>query len=289
MKTNAPVPIRLYRDYFIKELLAVTTETEAESFFYMILEAKQNLKKIDIALNPNMVFSQAQYDTFECFLLKLKQHTPIQYILKEAHFYGLVFKVSPAVLIPRPETEELISWILSDIENNNNSNINVIDIGTGSGCIAISIAKNTKKAAVTALDISTEALIVAQENAITNQVSIDFITQDILQTKQLNKQYDVIVSNPPYVRQLEKKEIKQNVLNFEPHLALFVTDDDALVFYKKIAQLAKNSLTKNGFLYFEINQYLGLETILMLNDLGFQNVQLKQDIYGNNRMIRCSL
>ncbi len=281
--------IRVYRTHFIQELLAVTDEAEAEQFFYMILEANKNLKKIDLALQPDLAFSPVEVAVFEGFLEKLKQNTPIQYLLGQANFYGLTFKVTPDVLIPRPETEELVEWLITDVHKGEKTNIKILDIGTGSGCIAISLAKNLKNASITALDISPEALAIAQENTVRNQVAIDFITQNILETSTLKDQYDIIISNPPYVRELEKEEIKANVLDFEPHLALFVANDNALVFYKKIAQLAQNSLTKNGCLYFEINQYLGKETTDMLHNMGFQNIVLKQDIYGNDRMLKCSI
>ena len=164
----------------------------------------------------------------------------------------------------------------------------VLDIGTGTGCIPISLKKNIPQAEVFAIDVSEEALKIAHKNAETNQVQINFILQNILETEDLNQNFDVIVSNPPYVRNLEKQEIKKNVLEFEPHLALFVEDTDALLFYRKIAQLALKNLTANGLLFFEINQYLGKETVELLETLGFKNVELKKDIYGNDRMIKCT-
>ena len=196
--------------------------------------------------------------------------------------------VNENTLIPRPETEELVQWIIES-QNKSSQEITILDIGTGSGCIPIAIKKNLSNANVSAIDVSKEALLVAERNALLNEVAIHFIHQDILQTEALKTFYDVIVSNPPYVRDIEKEEIKKNVLDYEPHLALFVTNEDALLFYRKIAQLAKHSLTPNGYLFFEINQYLGLETVSLLQDLGFQNVTLKKDIYGNDRMIRCTL
>ena len=163
----------------------------------------------------------------------------------------------------------------------------IVDIGTGSGCIAISLAKNLKNAQVSAIDVSEKALAIANKNAEINEVEVNFILKNILQTEDLENQFDVIVSNPPYVRNLEKAEIKPNVLEFEPHLALFVDDNDALLFYRKIAQLAQKNLSENGKLFFEINQYLGKETVDLLENLGFKNIELKKDIYGNDRMIKC--
>jgi release factor glutamine methyltransferase len=164
-----------------------------------------------------------------------------------------------------------------------------LDIGTGSGCIAISLAKNMPNAKVYAIDISERALATAKKNAAINKVDVTFITQNILETADLKQQFDIIVSNPPYVRNLEKQEIKKNVLDNEPHLALFVEDDDALLFYEKIAALAQKNLLENGQLFFEINQYLGKDTIALLEKMNFKNIELRKDIYGNDRMIRATI
>jgi release factor glutamine methyltransferase len=206
------------------------------------------------------------------------------------HFYGLEFEVNSAVLIPRPETEELVDWIVQKSKiKNQKSKIKILDIGTGSGCIAIALAKNLPNAQVFALDVSEQALATAKTNAELNQVTIQFLHQSILETENLCQQFDVIVSNPPYVRELEKQEIKKNVLDNEPHLALFVEDNDALIFYRKIAQLAQKNLNPQGQLYFEINQYLGQEMLDLLREMGFKNSELRQDIYGNDRMIQCTI
>jgi release factor glutamine methyltransferase len=199
----------------------------------------------------------------------------------------LEFEVNPNVLIPRPETEELVDWI---IESQNSElrtqKLKILDIGTGSGCIAISLAKNLPNAEVFALDVSEQALATAQRNAESNQVQIQFIHQSILETEDFEHQFDIIVSNPPYVRDLEKQEIKKNVLDNEPHLALFVADNDALLFYRKIAQLAQKNLSPTGQLYFEINQYLGQEMVALLKEMNFQNTELRKDVYGNDRMTK---
>jgi release factor glutamine methyltransferase len=222
-------------------------------------------------------------------LEQLKKEIPIQYILGVTHFYGLEFEVNSAVLIPRPETEELVDWIVQKSKiKNQKSKIKILDIGTGSGCIAIALAKNLPNAQVFALDVSEKALATAKKNAEKNQVQLSFIHQSILETEDLAQEFDIIVSNPPYVRELEKHEIKNNVLDNEPHLALFVEDNDALIFYRKIAQLAQKNLKSEGQLYFEINQYLGKETLNLLLEMGFKNCELRQDIYGNDRMIQCS-
>ncbi len=281
--------IKQYKVEFISQLSSIYGEGEAESFFFLILEEKLQLKRIDLALQIDLEFSELEIQTWNAILTQLKLEIPIQYILGTTSFYGFTFEVNENVLIPRPETEELVEWIIKDCLSRNDLKIKVLDIGTGSGCIAISIAKNLDTAQVYALDVSEKALATAQKNAVLNKVNITFLQNNILEITDLDQQFDVIVSNPPYVRNLEKVEIKKNVLDNEPHLALFVTDDDALVFYRKIAQLAHKNLSKKGKLFFEINQYLAKETVELLENLGFDNIKLKKDIYGNDRMICCEL
>jgi release factor glutamine methyltransferase len=282
--------IKDYRTQFIDVLTPIYDAGEAESFFYLILEEKQKLKRIDLALQPDLLFSEEEIVVWNSILEELKKEIPIQYLLGSTSFYGLDFEVNPNVLIPRPETEELVEWI---IRNNSKiekfKDLKILDIGTGSGCIAISLAKNLPNATVSAIDVSEKALATAKKNAQNNSVNVAFINQNILQTEDLKQQFDIIVSNPPYVRNLEKEEIKKNVLDNEPHLALFVEDEDALIFYKKIAQLAQKNLTANGMLFFEINQYLGPETVALLEELQFKDIELRKDMYGNDRMIRCSI
>ena len=279
--------IKQYKIFFQEQLESIYDASEVESFFYIILENKNKLKRIDLALNVDLEFSETEIELCNAILNKLKKEIPIQYILGTTHFYDLEFEVNPNVLIPRPETEELIDWIIK--ENSANTNLKILDIGTGSGCIAISLAKNMKNAKVSALDVSIKALATAQKNAVKNNVNINFIHKNILETNDLNQEFDIIVSNPPYVRNLEKHEIHKNVLNNEPHLALFVEDNDALIFYRKIAELAQINLSQNGQLFFEINQYLGNETKNLLEKMNFKNIELRKDIYGNDRMIKCNL
>lgn len=279
-----------YRNNFIEKLLPLYDVLEAESFFYIILEDFHQMKRIDLALNPTFVFLDSAIEKWNSVLEKLEKEIPIQYILGNAHFYGLEFEVNENTLIPRPETEELVEWII-----NNNSKIEglksrdfgikILDIGTGSGCIAISLAKNLPHAKVFAIDVSEKALETAKRNALKNETEVTFLLKNILETEDLEEQFDIIVSNPPYVRNLEKEEIKKNVLDYEPHLALFVEDNDALIFYRKIAELAQKNLTENGQLYFEINQYLGPEMIDLLEVKNFKNIELRKDIYENDRMI----
>jgi release factor glutamine methyltransferase len=279
--------IKEYRKHFIQELTSMYGEGEAESFFYLILEEKQKLKRIDLALQPDLFFSEDETAIWNSILEQLKLEIPIQYLLGKTSFYGLDFEVNENVLIPRPETEELVDWILEKQKaKGKRQNQKILDIGTGSGCIAISLAKNLPNAQVFAIDVSENALATAQKNAILNEVNVTFIQQNILETLDLGHEFDIIVSNPPYVRNLEKEEIKKNVLDNEPHLALFVEDNDALIFYKKITELAQKNLSVSGQLYFEINQYLGKEMVDLLEVMGFKDVELRKDIYGNDRMTK---
>ena len=281
--------IKEYRTQFIDALTPLYDAVEAESFFYLILEEKNQLKRIDLALRPDLVFLEAETVVWNSILEQLKKEIPIQYLLGKTSFYGLDFEVNEDVLIPRPETEELVEWIIkSQKPKGESQKISILDIGTGSGCIAISLAKNILNAQVFAIDVSEKALATAKKNAENNSVNVTFFNQNILETEDLQRQFDIIVSNPPYVRNLEKEEIKKNVLDNEPHLALFVEDDDALIFYKKIAKLAQKNLSENGQMYFEINQYLGKEMIDLLEGMNFKNIELRKDIYGNDRMISCN-
>lgn len=274
-----------YKSIFLQELSPLYDEKEIESFFYLVLEQFHHTKRIDLALNPTMKMDALQLLRWESVVAELKKHKPIQYILGETEFYGVPFLVNEHTLIPRPETEELVELIIKDHKKRTDS-FQILDIGTGSGCIAISLAKNLPTAQVFALDVSEKALETATRNAQINNVNVQFLHKNILETEDLDQQFDVIVSNPPYVRMQEKEEIQPNVLAYEPHLALFVEDDDALLFYRKIADLAQKNLTKTGKLYFEINQYLGKETVELLENLGFNDVRLIKDIYGNDRIIR---
>ncbi|MBY0486590.1 MAG: peptide chain release factor N(5)-glutamine methyltransferase [Flavobacteriaceae bacterium] len=281
--------LKTYKTTFLQELSPLYDAMEIESFFYIVLEQFHNKKRIDLALHPELEMDALQLLRWESVLSDLKKEKPIQYILGETEFYGLRFLVNENTLIPRPETEELVELIIDDSQKSKVGSLKILDIGTGSGCIAISLAKNLLNAEVSAIDVSEKALETAKINAEINAVNVHFILKNILETEDLEEQYDIIVSNPPYVRNLEKSEIKPNVLEFEPHLALFVEDDDALLFYRKIAQLAKKHLSENGLLFFEINQYLGKQTVELLEEIGFKNILLKKDIYENDRMIRSTM
>ena len=282
--------IKDLKQHFFSELQTIQEESEIESFFFILTEYLLNLKRIDISLNPDFEVSETDLQKWNVIISELKTEKPIQYITGEAWFYGLRFEVNENTLIPRPETEELVEWIVDGQKTKDKrQKVSILDIGTGSGCIPITIKKEIPNALVSAIDVSEKALEMARKNAIDNEVEVNFILQNILESESLIEKYDIIVSNPPYVRNLEKQEIKKNVLDYEPHLALFVEDTDALLFYRKIAQLALSGLAPNGKLFFEINQYLGKETIELLENLGFKNIELRKDFVGNDRMICCTI
>ena len=276
--------VKSLKSHFNKTLSEFYPNTEIQSFFNLLSEQILNMKRIDISQNLYSVVSGKKYDKFLKAIVGLKKHQPIQYILGDTEFYGLVFKVSPSVLIPRPETEELVDWIIKDSKEK--QNISILDIGTGSGCIAVTLAKKLPNAKLFALDVSAEALKLATINAETNEVEVEFIEADILDWDFGDLKFDIIVSNPPYVRELEKEAMSANVLNHEPHLALFVKDDDALLFYRTITDVANKILKPKGQLFFEINENLGEDTKQLLVDAGYENIELKQDVFDKNRMLK---
>lgn len=279
------------KELFQSELNGIYDKEEIDNFFFILIASYMDLKRIDLALNPEFSSTQDTRQLLLDALNHLKKQIPIQYIVGETEFYGLPFKVNPNVLIPRPETEELVEWIIQQQLKSPKQQITILDVGTGSGCIAISLAKKLCNATIFALDVSKKAINLAEQNAELNNVSIRFFEADILNTTARsaefkNLKFDLIVSNPPYVRESEKKQIKDNVLNNEPHVALFVDDEDPLKFYKAISQYAVDNLTKDGCLFFEINEYLGNQMIHLLKSYGFNHIELKQDIFKKNRMIK---
>ena len=291
--------VKQYRNYFNETLKTIYPITEIDSFFFLLLEEYLGFRRVDIVLKSDFKITQETLNLLQSATKQLEQEVPLQYIIGKTEFYGLPFVVNKHVLIPRPETEELVACVVSEssrVKTFNTSTkqttetkqLKILDIGTGSGCIPVSLKKQLPFAKISAIDISKEALTVAKKNAVLNNVDIHFILQDILKTVALDQHYDIIISNPPYVRELEKKELKNNVLKNEPHVALFVENDNPLIFYAKIAELAKNYLNKNGLLFFEINQYLGTETIDLVNKKGLKNIQLKKDMFGNDRIIVAS-
>ncbi len=275
------------RSIFLKGLKNTYSTQESNSIFKLLVYSKLNIDAATIVLDQDNELGEKNTVFFQKALQRLIKKEPVQYIIGETSFFDLTFKVTPDVLIPRPETEELVQWIISDQQVIQSVNkVKILDIGTGSGCIAISLAKNIPNAEIWALDVSQSAIEIARINAKQNKVNINFLNLDILKIKELPHYFDLIVSNPPYVKQQEKEVMHGNVLQHEPDQALYVSDTIPLVFYDKITDLAKNHLTKNGKLYFEINQYLGKETLELIQSKGFKNVLLKKDFLSNDRMIR---
>lgn len=269
---------------FNSSLINIYEEEESHAIFLIVVAQLLNYNRANYLIKKEEPVNPEIQAAFEAIAIKLQAGVPIQYILGETLFYGLPFKVSPAVLIPRPETEELVDWIIEKTQP-----ITLLDIGTGSGCIAIALKKHLQDVKISALDISGDALAIAKQNAVINKVDINFIQADALQLteKLLPATYSVIVSNPPYITGAEKATMHQNVLANEPHLALFVPDEHALVFYEAIANYALSNLENKGLLFFEINEHLGKETVAMLNAKGFKNIVLKKDMQGKDRMICC--
>ena len=292
---------------FTTALNPIYGEDEAQALFLITLNHFLNFNRADYLFRKEQEIDPNDLLKLENTLAELQSGKPIQYILGETAFFGLKFKVNPAVLIPRPETEELVEWIIDNAKSwelgvrsletiTQNSKLKtVLDIGTGSGCIAISIKKNLPNTVVTALDISEESLKVAKENAILNNVEVAFIHQDILAIQNSQPathnppQYSLIVSNPPYIKEDEKLAMHQNVLANEPHSALFVSNENPLVFYAAIADFALENLETNGLLFFEINEYLGQQTIELLKHKGFKDIELRKDMQGKDRMVCCHL
>ncbi len=270
--------------YIQTELKGYYPDNEIQSFGYLLLEKITGFSRSEILINKNTKFSSEQWNKLNSFLFKLKEYVPIQYLLGETEFYGLNFLVNSSVLIPRPETEELIEWIVK--ENDKNSALQILDIGTGSGCIAISLKHEFPFANVDACDISHEAIETARLNAKINHTEIHFFEADILKNPLFDKKWDIIVSNPPYVPENEKETLLPNVLNYEPLLALFVPKDDPLLFYRNIVDFAQIHLNQGGKLYFEIHYKAGENIVTLLEQEGFQQIELKKDLSGNDRMIR---
>jgi release factor glutamine methyltransferase len=284
--------MKTIKDVFIDFKQALTTvydANEIEALTLMVISEITNLSKGQIKAFPEKEIALEQAEKLNNILPRLQTGEPIQYILGYTEFYGLPFKVTPSVLIPRPETEELVEWVLTSIDKLQ-TEFNILDIGTGSGCIAISLKKNMPKAQVSAIDISSGALNVAKQNAKLNEVDIDFIEADILNPSTFNLQFpiQIIISNPPYVTLNDKTQMHINVTDFEPHTALFVPEDNPLIFYEAIADFAVEKILPNGLLFLEINEGLGKETADMLKAKGFKNIELRKDMSGRDRMIKAN-
>ena len=266
-----------------EELGSYYNEAEVTALTRIIATEILGITPATYYLKDSVMLTPAEEATLTGTIERLKRHEPIQYIQGYTEFCGLKFKVNRATLIPRPETSELVEWIAGDYKG---KAVNILDIGTGSGCIAVSLAHRLPLSNVTAWDISPEAIAIAAENSKENKTKVTFEIVDILTHCPAEKQFDVIVSNPPYIKENEKSAMHKNVLDWEPHTALFVPNNDPLIFYRTIAQKAMTMLTTGGTLYFEINRAHGAETIEMLADFGYKNIELRQDFAGNDRMIK---
>ena len=277
-----------FKKLFLHQLQEIYDEREILAIFYLYLAEKWNITKTDIYIKDSKL-DFSNIEEIKSDLVRLKKGEPVQYVVGKSSFYGLSLLVNPSVLIPRPETEELVHLIIS--ENRNKENITVLDIGTGSGAIAIALAKNLKCAKVSAVDISEEILQIASQNACVNDVSIHFFTFDILHgsVEKLGEKFDIIVSNPPYIPEKEKSVLQKNVVNFEPHQALFVPDDDPLVFYKKILEAGKIILSSGGKIYFETYENFHNEIEDFARKTGYSSIRKLKDINGKSRMISCEL
>ena len=259
-------------------------DSEALALAKMLLVEVFGFSTLELYGGKDKEFSEKHRSVLNEMIRRLQKNEPIQYIIGIESFFGLTFEVNPNVLIPRPETQELVSWIIGDYQSD--ESIRILDIGTGSGCIPISLAKQLSKAEVESWDISEGALEVASRNCERNGVKVLLRQKDVLKAAPEGNLYDVIVSNPPYITNKEKADMEANVLDWEPSLALFVPDEDPLLFYRKIAQLGCDMLKEGGSLYFEINRAYGEETIQMLKELGYAQIELKKDSWGNDRMIK---
>lgn len=282
---NSKYKIKDIITFIKKELNQIYSNDEIQSLVIIIFQHVLNYSKIDIHLNIQTKLTDSNVFQIKKIVSQLKSHMPIQYITGKTEFFEIPFDVSPDVLIPRPETEELVQWI---IDETNIKNPKILDIGTGCGCIAVALSKNLANSKVDAIDNSEKALFIASENARKNHIKINFSRLDILNYHSGNnqKKYDIIVSNPPYVKEEEKKEMKKNVLKYEPHDALFVSDRKPLVFYEAITDFAFLHLNQNAKLYFEINESLSSEIASLLTNKSFKNIQIKKDINGKHRIIR---
>ncbi len=281
------------------QLYEIYDDREAANIANLTIEYITGFRKIDRLLNKQFLLNEQQLKQLEHFTNELLQHKPVQYVLHEAWFAGMKFYVDANVLIPRPETEELVNWIIEDLSHIthhspftiHNSSLTILDVGTGSGCIPIALKKKLPTVEMHAIDVSEKTLNVSKQNAATHNMSIKFQFVDILNkdARESLPMFDVIVSNPPYVKKIEASSMHHNVVKHEPHLALFVPDEDALIFYKAIAEFGLIHLNKSGKLFFEINESLGKEVCELLQQYGYTNIELKKDMQGKERMVKANV
>lgn len=277
---------------FREDLKAIYTLNEIDAVFNLVMNYYCGTSNLDLLLGKKEILTEHEALKLHQGLARLKKHEPVQYIIGETIFYGCRIKVNNKVLIPRPETEELVDWVTGEINNHpkrNEKKITILDIGTGSGCIAVALKKNIPGASLWAMDVARDALEVAEENANLNGVEINFFYDDIFTPSHETRQFDIIVSNPPYIHPGEKHGMRKNILEYEPHLALFTSVNDALEYYVAIIKFAKMHLIIPGKVYFEINENASYDILGILSEFGFSRQVLKKDLSGKNRMISAIL
>jgi release factor glutamine methyltransferase len=279
----------IYND-FKNKLKTIYDDREADNVSDWVFENVTGLKKWERRENQNKEINETEFEKLKNYLEELLEHRPVQYILNEAWFYKMKFYVNEHVLIPRPETEELVEWVINDAKferANNSKQTNIIDIGTGSGCIPVSLKKELPESNVTAIDLSEKALLVAKKNAVQLDAAVDFFLIDFLKKEEWEtlSEYDIIVSNPPYIPINEKEILAKNVTDFEPEIALFVDDNDPFIFYKNISKFAKSHLKENGKIYVEVHEEYASEVKNLFENAGFIS-EIKKDIYGKERMVK---
>ena len=279
------------RTVLTKELNHIYDNNELSNIADLVLEYVARMPRLEQGKSKLAYLTCTQLESIDTITERLKRNEPVQYVLGEAWFAGMKFKVNKNVLIPRPETEELVDWVMKEIQKSKVKNQNILDVGAGSGCIPITIKKKLPEPAVSAIDVCSEALFTATENAVEHSVDVEFILLDFLDEEQWAAlgQFDIIVSNPPYVRQSETHTMHDRVINFEPHLALFVPDNDALLFYRKLSDFSLTHLEAGGSLFVEINEALGDAVVNLYRSAGFKNIELKKDMQGKDRMLRASV
>ena len=277
------------RTVLTKELNKVYDDDELKNIIELVIEHITNMSRAEQVKNKVPYLTCTQLENLDAITERLKKNEPVQYVLGETWFAGMKFKVNKNVLIPRPETEELVDWIVKESQKLKDKSQNIIDIGTGSGCIPITIKKKLPEADVSAIDVCSEALFTATENAIELNAEVDFLLLDFLDEEKWKElgQYDIIVSNPPYIKQSEINTMHERVKEFEPHLALFVPDEDALLFYKKLSDFSINHLKPGGSLFVEINEALGEQVVNLFR--GFANIELRKDMQGKDRIIKATI
>ncbi|SEN79163.1 release factor glutamine methyltransferase [Chitinophaga rupis] len=274
--------------YIINTIAPIYEPREAANIAHIVVEHITGLNKLDRIVYKDRNLDPGQQNRLEEAVAALLQHQPVQYVTGTAWFYGMELLVNRNVLIPRPETEELVEWILNDVQMIPAAGLQMLDIGTGSGCIPLALKQALPAASVWGIDVSDGALTIAKANAAKQQLDVHFTQVNVLDEEATAALplFNIIVSNPPYIKQSERLGMQQQVLDYEPSLALFVPDEDALLFYRRIVQLAGSKLSKGGALYFEINEALGAEVVTLMGKEGFANVQLRQDIFGKDRMVK---